>query len=808
MNRLATIILRIHFSHPYLRVFAWATCGCVTALLGMVLIFNSTALLTNPIGWERLFVVSPPQITVRNYASVAKGRLVAIIIEGDRFGDQGIFVQISTDGGEVFSEPVAVSLKTMPPGDIAKAPKSPSIAISSKGYIFVTWQEFDEPSSNFIVYGARSNDFGVRWSDPERIELGGTDMGFIPHVAFDDSNRLHIFYHAYSNGVFNLFHVYRDDGGQFGKPEAIAHVAPDLKGSFFPTIVTSGDYVFVAWQSKNVTGDRMVDDIYFIRSRNRGSSFSSPERITNGRSSSSSPQLFFFNGSLFCVYENNEKKNWEIRFTQSGSLGERWDPVSLTVSSTNTNCYSPWMAATDSDNLVFFWFDNREGINRIYTRRYGLTDNRFSKEVSLSEGKDAARHPFSSVVGKKIIVLWQQAGRIRGKFSDIAVDTPRVYSKSHPEGKWVKNSEAIISWDPPKDESGIAGYASLLTADPGTNPTVQNLAAGTRFETIRSIGDGIVYYHIRAIDGAGNYSRTVHYPIRISRTPLPMPVIESKTHPEGKSVINDSPKFNWQISDIERVKGFLYKLSKDYPGRPDTFTEKMSLTMSGLSEGRYFLRVQGVDRTNTLGRSVDYEFIVGKAEAIDPDKLKRYGADEYLGEYGEKQIVVRPVFPAIAFTDYPRTVMDDYYSLHITSRTPSGYRLDRLSYELYRGGRPVDKGLTGGTDISLKGLTRGDYLLRVRGVFTHLRKKQFETGFIEARFSVRPAIPESPLVQLAQSLSESVAGKALPLVLFFPLLMIAFFIAASGRFAFYFREYFERGYSLIRVIVSSFQSNE
>jgi hypothetical protein len=803
MTLLANIILTIHFSVRYVRPFFWTAFAGILLISGSLWLFQATNLKTSPVGWEKSFNLTPPQIALRGYSFASKGRYMVVVGEGERAGAQAVFVQVSIDGGGSFSQPVIVSSKVVKQDELAKAPKSPFAAISSTGSIYVVWQEYDEDNSTFVVHGSTSNDFGDTWSAPERLDFGGTDMNFIPRAYYDDGGELHLFYHAFSDGGFNLFHVYRDEKNIFSKPEAVARLSKEMKGVFFPSVVMYGDYIFVAWQAKALEKDRLTDDIYFLRSLNRGRSFSRPERITTSEASDASPYLIISKGRLFCVYENNDKKSWEIRFTQSGTLGESWDPVPTTVTTTNANCYAPSMTVTDNDELVFFWYDNRDGVNRIFTRRYGLSDSRFSKEIAISEGKDPARHPIGTVVGSGLLAVWEEGGRIRGKFSDISVESPLVISKTHPEGKWVKNSEAVIEWTAPKDESGIAGYASLLSNDPGTNPTVQNLTATTRSETIRSIGDGITYYHLRAIDGAGNYSRTIHYPLRVSRSPLPIPIIESKTHPEGKSVKETNPIFTWQVSDIERVKGFVYKLSKDYPGKPDIFTDKMTISFSDLSEGRYFLRIQGIDRTNTPGRFADYEFIIGKAEAIDQAKYRQFAQQDIIEEV--TPVHPKPKLPTIGI-DFPKDIISsDHFDIRVNMKIPAGFTFDRLNYEVSKDDKSFVKGSSGNDVIALKGLDPGNYKVSVRGVFLKKGGKRYEPGSVTGNFSVNLPLPESPLQFVMNMLNDALMRKMVFVILFFPLMGLFLTISASSRFVFYMHEFPARIRTQIRVLISSFR---
>ena len=56
---------------------------------------------------------------------------------------------------------------------------------------------------------------------------------------------------------------------------------------------------------------------------------------------------------------------------------------------------------------------------------------------------------------------------------------------------------------------------------------MQNLEGNVRTYRIPDLDDGVSYFHIRAVDGAGNYSRTVHFPLQVSRNPLAGPLVVS-----------------------------------------------------------------------------------------------------------------------------------------------------------------------------------------------------------------------------------------------------------------------------------------
>jgi hypothetical protein len=748
----------------------WAAGVCSVCCV-VFLAVRTSALISVPVGWERSFNLTPAGYDVRDFSLCTSGLFVGGVVEADSAEGRGIFSAVSVDGGVNFSPFTKVILLPSSKTEV-RAKSNPFASVSGDGVFSVVWQEYDEDASIYSISLCSSRDYGATWNPPVRLNFG-TGMDFMPRIYYDDRRRLHLYYLAPDKTGFNLYHVMSEDAATFGSPQRVAKLASSMKGAFFPSIIYDGEDVYAAWQARGLENDKLTDDIYFSTSSNYGSSWSSPRRISTGTAFNAAPCLLKNKGRLVCVYENNERKNWEIRFLMSLDKGDTWDQSAMTVSMTNANCYAPSAVLTDSDEVAFFWYDNREGVNRVFTRRYGLNDNRFSKELALSEGAAGARFPVCYLSSRRIVALWDQGGRIRGKFSDSSAAAPKLYSSTHPEGVWTKNTEAIIEWQTPFDESGVAGYASILSKDPDTNPTVQNLNANTRMERIRSIGDGVTWYHIRTIDGAGNYSRTLHYPLRVSRTPLFMPIVESSTHPEGKSVQSNAPVLSWQITDLDRVKGFYYSLTRDYPARPSVFTESLSASFQGLEEGRYFFRIQAVDMTNTPGRATDYEIIVGKAEAYDPSKKKINDKDDIL-KGTEDKTEKRPAYvwqPPYCVIEYPAAKasfsQNSLVSL-VKGKAGRNVHFDSFEYELSKDGAKISKGSSGSGRIVLNELADGTYTLSVRGRYSLMVNGRLTKGSTRQEsvaFTVSVPPVETPIAAFTRTLSDKTQRYIFPLSL-------------------------------------------
>ncbi len=600
----------------------WSIIVFSVIALVIVLIFTSGDVSTYPVGWEKSYPITPYKLSAKNIKIDHKGEYITAVYEGVRNKKKGIYVSISFDGGNKFFKPIKIA-KTESDIDV-----NPDIAISNRGHIAVVWQSIGKNDPNSRIFYSISSDLGATWPKPQRIKLG-TDMPMLPRVVYDEKGILHLFYSALKGRTFNLFHTFSSEEKTFSPSEGIINVS-GLRGAFFPSIYISKDNIYVVWQGKGEKGGILSDDLYFLYSDDYGESWSSQKQITFSRAQDGSPYIFLYKQVLYLVYQNNEGGNWSIKMLKGYENGDRWDKEPLTISTTNADCFSPVLVDSDDEKLNIIWYDLREKKPSIYSRKYLTNNRKLEKEQRLSKRNIISKKPVAVSMGKKVIVLWEEKNRIKAKSSDVHTDPPVVSSKTHPKDTWSRLSRARIKWQPPKDESKIAGYATMFkkASDyklPDFTPTVQNTDGRIKETIITELEDGRSYFYMRAIDGEGNYSRTVRYKILVSTNPPPMPIIASPTHPELESVESYSPQFVWSIDNKvrPRLKGFLYAISKDRLNTPHKFTTKYISEFHDLTLGRYFFILKAVDFTNTFSRTATYEIIIGEAKDIDYIRIAR-----------------------------------------------------------------------------------------------------------------------------------------------------------------------------------------
>lgn len=778
--------------------FLWLLIATISALL-LASVFLSTGVSTYPVGWEKSFTISPYTVAAKNIHMASRGNFIAIVFEGREKNTHRIYASVSFNGGKSFL-PASVIANVAP--DIEHHPYA---AISGSGHIFIAWQNLVPDESNNRIFYSLSADMGATWSQPVRLFLL-SDMELLPQVFYDDKNTLHLFYHGYSKNVFNLFHASSNDEKSFGKPVALFD-ADTLRGSFFPTICLSGRYIFIVCQGKGENLGILSDDLYFIKSSNYGKSFNSARRITKSPANDVAPSLAFYNDVLYCAYQNNEEKTWEIRMLQGLDFGSDWDASPVKVSTTNTNCYSPAIFNARNDDLMILWYDTRDVIPTVVARKYNINEKKFSLESILSQPKIPSRDPVAVSVDNRVIAVWDENGRVVAKFSDIYVDSPVVFSRTHPEDTWSDQPKAVIEWRAPEDESGIAGYAVIVNKIPDFIPQVQNVGSKVRNYEIPDIDDGVTYFHIRSIDGAGNYSRTLHYKIQVSRNPMPIPVVVSPTHPETETTKSRSPAFKWTVAEKERLKGFLFSLSKDKYKKPGQFTNEFETGFNNLEDGRYYFSIVAVDKTNNTSKPAIYMFVVNKADKLDEGMISRFMTDAEGGykaakkEEIKKAPEVRIVFPFDISKAYDKNTFNAILEVkNVQTDRVIGYSvlLDNKQLEL------PDKINLKNNIINVRDLKDGEYYMSVRAKYFYFYngKKVFSwTNPVIKKFSVYQKEFLSPIVAYTEDVIQRLTRHSMPISVSLAGMMLSIAMLGYGsRLSFFTRLLRFRVVNIIRLI--------
>ncbi len=759
MKRLLSYLVELNFRLSYLRKVIWSVIVAMAAAIAVTVVFQTKNVVTRPVGWEKSYRISSYDKNARNVELASRGNFIVSTYEAVTGKGREILASVSFDGGVTFLPSVTIATANQ------LVEGNPHVAVSKDGIVTVMWHDYIEKESTNRIFYSTSTDMGANWSSPRRVEIG-FELEMLPRIFYDDRGRLHLYFHGQSGDSINLFHAVSADGVTYETTGALIRLSTDLKGAFFPSILYAGRYVFIVWQGK---GEQFTDDLYFIRSSNYGRRWSSRRKITFGAGSNESPSIILHDNNLYVTYQNNENNTWKIKLLIGEDNGGFWGNRPIDVSTTDANSFSPQIAKTERD-IVISWYDLREGSERIFARKYSLTEKKLLKETRISLQNVPAKNQKIISSGKKIVVFWEQGNIIMAKASDVYVAPPRVFSRTHPRGTWSRNPVARIEWKPPEDESGIVGYAEIIDQLPYTNPPLQTVQGFVNRKVTQELDDGIYYYHIRAIDGAGNTSRTVHYKLQISANPLSIPVIVSNTHPQNESVPYDDARFKWAIDETERLKGFVYSISKDTITRPENFITDFQVEFNDLEEGGYFFNIAAVDKTNQVGRSANYYFIVGKAKQIDLDEIKRIARREEEAEKVEK--IEYPLAAANFPFDPGRPFSGDSFRALLFTRNIDPDKVLGFSVAVGREvAEPENRVNVKGKILEVNDLADGEYYITVTCKYfkeVDGERQVYWTRPWRTRIQVQVPREVSPIQYYAQELVSQAAKRfgAVSLVIF------------------------------------------
>ncbi len=809
MRNILSYILNLYFRIAFFRQFLWTIFLFAVFSIAAALIFQSSRVLTNPAGWEKSFQVSSFNIVARDITVASRGDVIAAVYEGRAGGAQGIYATLSFDAGVNFLPSIKVA------GVTSKTAMNPHAAISPAGRLTVMWHSYIESESTNRIFYSTSKDYGATWSEPEKLSLG-KETEMLPRVYYDDQNRLHLFYHGSVEDSINLFHAVSSDGEKFETTGSLIRLTSSMRGAFFPSIQVSGKYFFMVWQGKE---EDFSDELFFMKSSDYGRTWSMKNQITRSVGNNDAPSLMLHENTLYVVYQNNDEKNWAIKMMRGIDRGGSWKEKPLNVSTTMANCYSPAIGLSGSD-LMVLWYDTREGRAHIYSRKYSARERNLLPEAEVSEARYESRNPVVVSMGRRLVVFWEERNVIMAKQTDVYVESPAVFSETNPEGRWSRIPYVVMQWKPPQDESGIVGYAALRNEIPDFNPTVVNLKPNMTTEKItENLSDGISYYHIRAVDGAGNFSRTIHYRLMLAVNPLPGPVIVSPTHFQGKPSASTAPAFSWAVDEPERVKGFVYSLSRDAIKLPDQFTTNLKTEFSEIEEGNYFFTVAAVDKTNQLGRVTTYDFIIGPPDrVVDPDYYKRIAEQEkkfqkdyetysrYQRRFQETGITGIARAPGVMI-QFPFDIRkayakDSFKAIIIPGNIAPG---SIVGYSVFINDdriQPADHVNHKGAIIDVKGLRNGDYYIGVKCKYVAVingAQRYYWTKPYIAKISVQLPAEQSPVIYYARRVMEKFPRRfGLVTITFIGLGLVITTMGFGTRISFYFQLFLFRLKQLYR----------
>ncbi len=220
--------------------------------------------------------------------------------------------------------------------------------------------------------------------------------------------------------------------------------------------------------------------------------------------------------------------------------------------------------------------------------------------------------------------LWSETAHYEIRI-DTTIPTPQLSSPSHPKhGQWYTDNVVTMTWTTSEDISGIAGYSFIFDHAPDTVPD-RELDVSKNVNTIDSTlsTDGIWYFHLIAMDNAGNVSEVVSYPIYLDTATLAKPVITSATHPEGQWTSEDQVGLTWHLptqsssgqTNASGIEGYSFILDhKPTTTLPDYITTDVAeISYIHLADGIWYFHLKAFSGAGVWSPTAHYEIRIDTA---------------------------------------------------------------------------------------------------------------------------------------------------------------------------------------------------
>jgi hypothetical protein len=270
---------------------------------------------------------------------------------GTRAGQSGlaVFLSKSTDQGNTFSAPVAISSGSQS-ADLA------NIAVDKSGNVLATYLEVS--TNNPRLFAARSSNGGSSFSSPVQVSKPGEILsGIGGPVAFDSTGAAYVVYSDLAASAPTINLAIASDGRRFSPPKVVSD--PSITAFGANLAVDRKDNLYVTFYNRDLTFPSFSREVMLIRSSDKGSSFRRQINTSNNFGESSLPFLILGKSDeVNLVWQDTEDEDqgdaFLARSTDGGIVFT--EPVNL---SANSGVSSFVTGAADANgNIVVAWTDD------------------------------------------------------------------------------------------------------------------------------------------------------------------------------------------------------------------------------------------------------------------------------------------------------------------------------------------------------------------------------------------------------------------------------------------------------------------
>jgi hypothetical protein len=354
----------------------------------------------------------------------------------------GIWYSSSGNGGITWSIPRCISEPLYGGGGLYNfSNTSPSIAVLNYGQVHAFWDGLHETfTHSYAIYGVSTNN-GSTWNfpvDPVVWEYWATEppSGF-NSLCGDGDNYLLFYDQQWVPNFFEyrILGCWSTNGGGADWSEAQWHGFSTInKSDRRPcTACDSNDTGYLVWESIDNNNKAII-----LFGTSVG--FSGDEyTLVPYPGAGSRTEAFIesdLDGNLFVVWSDSRDGNSEIYFKKSTDNGSTWSSDTGLTNAVNAS-RQPSIALGNTNGLYLVWVDNRNGTEGLFFKYSEDGGSTWSADTCLISGPAACGHPHIAIAPDKmnIYLLW----------NDERDGQSEVYFKRGTINIGVSESEQIIN---------------------------------------------------------------------------------------------------------------------------------------------------------------------------------------------------------------------------------------------------------------------------------------------------------------------------------------------------------------------------
>ena len=214
-----------------------------------------------------------------------------------------------------------------------------------------------------------------------------------------------------------------------------------------PSIAAHGSYVYIVWEDYRAGNW----EIYMRRSENYGASWSSSsayyQRLTYNTALSGYPRVAVYDRKVYVVWHDYRAGNWEIYFKKSTDNAYHWGPDTRLTSNTKVSNY-PSVAAYR--NFVYVvWHDNRPGQYDIYFKRSTNNGASWGADTRLTTNTASQGYPDVAAWGYDVHVAWTD-------YRYGSANTEIYYRRSHNHGASWYSEQRLSAYSKGSNHPSLA----------------------------------------------------------------------------------------------------------------------------------------------------------------------------------------------------------------------------------------------------------------------------------------------------------------------------------------------------------------